>query len=121
MEGLIMAVKILIQRKIRPGKEDELAEAIREIRSKAMHAQGFISGETLRSVEDPSVHLVISTWKSLEDWHNWVSTPERKAAFEQKMDTTLAEPEKISPYHTVTYLDVQAMVDDVMDETTVNE
>jgi hypothetical protein len=45
IEGLIMAVKILIQRKIKPGKEDELAEAIREIRSKAMNAQGFISGD----------------------------------------------------------------------------
>ena len=58
-----MAVKILIQRKIKPAKENELGEAIRELRSKAIHAQGYISGETLRSIEDPSLHLVISTWK----------------------------------------------------------
>jgi len=58
-----MAVKILIQRKI-TGKENELGEAIRELRSKAIHAPGYISGETLRSIEDPSLHLVINLEKS---------------------------------------------------------
>ena len=57
-----MAVKILIQRKIRPGKENEFGKALRELRSQAIHAQGYISGETLLAVGDPSLHLVISTW-----------------------------------------------------------
>jgi len=92
-----MAVKILIQRKIRPGKENELTEAIRKLRSKAFHAQGYISGETLRSIEDPSLHLVISTWKSLEDWNYWANSPERKA-FQQKTDALLEEPTKVTPY-----------------------
>ena len=47
-----MAVKILIYRKIKPGKEKELSEAVRELRSKAIHAQGYISGEALRSMEE---------------------------------------------------------------------
>jgi heme-degrading monooxygenase HmoA len=92
-----MAVKILIHRKIKPGKEKELSEAVRALRFKAMYARGYISGETLRSMEDPSVHLVISTWKSIEDWNNWINTPERKA-FQQKIDTILEEPTKITPY-----------------------
>jgi heme-degrading monooxygenase HmoA len=92
-----MAVKILIQRKIRPGKEYELGQAIRELRSKAIHAQGYISGETLRSIEDPSLHLVISTWKSLEDWNHWANSPERKV-FQQKTDALLEEPTKVIPY-----------------------
>jgi heme-degrading monooxygenase HmoA len=92
-----MAVKILIYRKVRPGKEKELSEAVRNLRSKAIHAEGFISGETLRSVEDPSIHLVISTWKSIEDWNSWINTPERKA-FQQKIDTILEESAKIAPY-----------------------
>jgi heme oxygenase (mycobilin-producing) len=58
-----MAVKILIYRKIRQSKEKELSEAVGNVRSQAIHAEGYISGETLRSIEDPSVHLVISTWK----------------------------------------------------------
>jgi heme-degrading monooxygenase HmoA len=92
-----VAVKILIYRKVRPGKEKELSEAVRALRFKAMYAQGYISGETLRSVEDPSIHLVISIWKSTEDWNNWFNTPERKA-FQQKIDTILEEPTKITPY-----------------------
>lgn len=92
-----MAVKVLIYRKVRPGKEKELSEAVRNLRSKAIHAEGYISGETLRSIEDPSVHLVISTWKSIEDWDNWFNTPERKA-FEEKANVILEEPTKITPY-----------------------
>ena len=92
-----MAVKILIYRKIKPGKEKELSEAVRELRSKAIHAQGYISGEALCSMEDPSLHLVISTWKSIGDWTNWLNTPERKA-FQQKIDAILEEPTKIAPY-----------------------
>jgi quinol monooxygenase YgiN len=92
-----MAVKILIYRKVRPDKEKELSEAVRDLRSKAIHAEGYISGATLRSIEDPSVHLVISTWKSIEDWNNWFNTPERKA-FQEKIDVILEEPAKIAPY-----------------------
>jgi heme-degrading monooxygenase HmoA len=95
--GTIMAVKILIYRKVKPGKEEELSEAVRNLRSEAIHAEGYISGETLRSIEDPSLHLVISTWKSLEDWNNWFNTPERKA-FQQKIDAFLEEPAKIAAY-----------------------
>ena len=92
-----MAVKILIYRKVKPGEEKELSEAVRALRFKAMHAQGYISEETLRSIEDPSLHLVISTWKSLKDWNHWADSPERKA-FQQKTDTMLEEPTKITPY-----------------------
>src|SRR6266511_972961 len=92
-----MAVKILIHRKIKPGKEKELSEAVRALRFQAMVARGYISGETMHSVEDPSIQLVISTWKSIEDWNNWINTPERKA-FQKKIDTILEEPTKITPY-----------------------
>jgi heme oxygenase (mycobilin-producing) len=66
--GTIMAVKILIQKKVKPGKEKELYETVKELRSVTIRTPGYISGETLCSIEDPSVHLVISTWKSIEDW-----------------------------------------------------
>jgi heme-degrading monooxygenase HmoA len=86
-----MAVKILIQRKVKPGKEKELIEVVRELRSQAMHAEGFISGETLRCIEDPSVHLVISTWQSLDAWNAWIESPRRRA-LQKKVDEILAEP-----------------------------
>jgi heme-degrading monooxygenase HmoA len=115
-----MAVKILIQRKIKPGKESEFGEAIRDIRSRAVHVPGFISGETLRSVEDPSIHLVISAWKSIEDWKSWINTTERKA-FEQKIASVLAEPAKISIYQTDTYFDVKGMVETLTEGIIVSD
>ena len=92
-----MAVKILIQRKIRPGKENEFGKALRELRSQAIHAQGYISGETLLAVGDPSLHLVISTWNRLEDWHRWANSAERKV-FQDKTDAMLEGPTKVTPY-----------------------
>jgi len=51
--GTIMAVKILIQRKVKPGKEKELNETVKELRSKAIHAEGYISGEIFCSIKGP--------------------------------------------------------------------
>ena len=92
-----MSVKVLIQRKVKPGREKVVHAAVRELRSKAIHAQGYISGETLCSIEDPSVHLVVSTWRSLEDWKRWAESRERKA-FQQAIDPLLEEPTKITSY-----------------------
>ena len=92
-----MAVKVLIQRRIKPGKEKALIEAVQELRTKAIRTPGYISGEILRAIEDPSLHLVISTWKSIDDWNRWVNSSERKAC-QQKIDAILEEPTKITPY-----------------------
>jgi heme-degrading monooxygenase HmoA len=105
-----MAVKILIQRKIRPGKEDEFGKALRELRSRAIHAQGYISGETLHSIDDPSLHLVISTWKSLEDWNRWANSPERKT-FQEKTDAMLEETTRVTPYQ---YESTSPHVDEIL-------
>ena len=110
MKELIMAVKILIQRKIKPGKEKEFNKAVRELRSRAIHAEGYISGETLCSIEDPSLHLVMSTWTSLEDWDRWENSPERKA-FQQKTDAILEEPTKVTPYQ---YESLSPEVDEIL-------
>jgi heme oxygenase (mycobilin-producing) len=101
--GIIMAVKILIQRKVKPAREKELNTAVRELRSKAIHARGYISGETLCSIDDPSVHLVMSTWKSREDWNRWADSAERKA-FQQTIDVLLKNQRKLLPIGTNPFL-----------------
>jgi heme-degrading monooxygenase HmoA len=92
-----MAVKVFIQRKIKPGKEKELIEAIKGLRTRLIDTPGYVAGEILRSIEDPSLHVVISTWKSIEDWNNWVNSSQRKA-FQQKIDVIIEEPTKIALY-----------------------
>jgi len=66
-----MAVKIIIRRKVPKSKEAQLLPLLLELRSKAITQPGYISGETLRNVNEPEDYVVISTWKSVDDWKKW--------------------------------------------------
>jgi len=66
-----MHAKILIKRKFKKGKEQEITAMLRELRSGALHQPGYISGETLTSIQNPHTMVVISTWQDIESWHNW--------------------------------------------------
>ena len=86
-----MAIRILIERKITPENESDLGNLLRKLRSKAMMAKGYISGETLRSLDDPNEYLVISTWNSLDDWRRWEADKERQE-IQSKIDSLLRAP-----------------------------
>ncbi|SFM81266.1 antibiotic biosynthesis monooxygenase family protein [Thermodesulforhabdus norvegica] len=88
-----MAIKVFIERKIEPGREIDVHHALIKLRSRAMHAPGYISGETLRSYDDPHTYLVISTWNSVEEWKRWENNPERQA-IEAEIAPYLTEPPK---------------------------
>jgi len=90
--------KILIQRKIKPGTEAEFKRLMREVFSGAAHADGFISGETLQSLDDPAVHVTISQWKDMSSWNAWINSAERKKK-QEEYDKILAEPMKITALH----------------------
>lgn len=74
-----MAVKIIIKRKVPKQKEADLLPLLIELRAKATGQPGYISGETLRNVDDPEEYVVISTWQSAEAWKAWESSGERKS------------------------------------------
>ncbi len=95
-----MAIKVIIERRIKEGKEEELGQLLRQLRAKALMAPGYISGQTLRSVEDPRLYVVISTWKSLEDWRRWEQDTERKE-LQEKINQLLEEPAKFRVFYFV--------------------
>ena len=66
-----MSVKIIIRRKVPKSKEAKLLPLFLELRSKAITQPGYISGETLRNVNEPEDYVVIGTWKSVGDWKTW--------------------------------------------------
>ena len=74
-----MAVKIIINRKVPKEKEAELLPLLIELRAKATGQPGYISGETLRNVDNPEVYVVISTWQSVDAWKSWLASDERTA------------------------------------------
>jgi len=93
-----MSIRVLmIRRAVKAPKGMEitvlpqLSEMLIELREMAYYQPGYISGETLRNVDDPNEYLVISTWKSLEDWQRWFAN-EKRAELEGKVDALLGSP-----------------------------
>lgn len=88
-------VRVIIERRCQPNKEAELEKLLVELRSKAMWQRGYVSGETLRSADAPSLWLVISTWLDAELWKAWENSPERQEMV-TKIEQLLVVPEKVS-------------------------
>jgi len=86
-----MAIRVLIERRVDPENELALSSLLMRLRSKAMHAKGYISGETLRSLQDPYEYLVIGTWNSLDDWKRWEAEKERQE-IQSEIDSLLRAP-----------------------------
>lgn len=95
-----MAVRIIIERKIKKGKEVELSKLLLELRSRAVKQKGYITGETLRDYDDPSTHIVISTWESAEDWKRW-SNREGRMEVQSRIEELLSEPSKTKIYELI--------------------
>ena len=74
-----MLVKVIIRRYLKEGAEMEAFTLLKKLRFKAMNHDGYISGETLISTDDHQEIMVLSTWRSLEDWNSWKESKERKA------------------------------------------
>ena len=90
-------VKIVIERHCKPDAVAELESLLIELRSEAIQQRGYVSGETLRSVDDPSLWLVLSTWLDIGLWKAWEASPERQATA-RRMEPLLAAPEKVSSF-----------------------
>lgn len=88
-------VRVIIERHCQPGKQAEMESLLVELRTKAMRQRGYISGETLQSVDDPLLWLVISTWTDADRWRMWETMPERRETL-SKIEPVLAAPEKVS-------------------------
>jgi heme oxygenase (mycobilin-producing) len=69
----------------------ELVKVIKKVRAVASKQPGFITGETLVNAENPCHIIVISTWRSAEDWKNWDESSAR-AATKPDIQRLLVEP-----------------------------
>ncbi|MFB3819060.1 MAG: antibiotic biosynthesis monooxygenase [Candidatus Methylomirabilales bacterium] len=86
-----MSIRVIIERQTIPGCELQLNELLTEQRALAVQAKGYISGETLRSLDDPCNYIVISTWSTVEDWRDWASSGKRKE-MQLRIDRLLQRP-----------------------------
>ena len=88
-------VRILIERHCRPNKEMELENLLIDLRAQAMRQHGYISGETIRNVDDPLHWVTISTWTDADLWTVWETSHERRE-IASKIESLCVRPEKIT-------------------------
>ncbi len=93
-----MAVKIFIKRSVPQNKAKAMIPLFRKMRASATNQPGYITGETLRSLENSEEFIVISTWQSSEDWKNWLQSKERKE-IQGKIDDLLGGETQYDIYH----------------------
>lgn len=90
-----MALKILIERHVKKGKEGDLIELLNNLRTELIEQPGYVSGELLQSQKDKSIIFALSTWQSELDWKSWEGDPKR-LALEEKIEPLLNEPSKLT-------------------------
>ncbi len=94
-------IRVIIERQCQPGKEKQLRDLMLELRAAGMRQLGYITGETLRDVDNPSLFIVVSTWTTLEAWKAW-QTARQRLLIEEMMDPLLTQPRKVRVF-TVDY------------------
>ncbi len=98
-----MAIKVLIERRVRAGHEELVWQMLRDLRGQAVRQKGYMYGETWRSLDNPRVFLVSSTWGRREYWDNWVDD-EFRLKREEKIRTYLRKPSNIRIFEELTTL-----------------
>ena len=93
-----MAVKVIIKRSVPDDKARRMVPLFREMRALAMNQEGYISGETLRNMNNPEEFIVISSWQSSEFWVKWLKSEERQQ-IQRQIDKLLGGKTGYEIYH----------------------
>jgi heme oxygenase (mycobilin-producing) len=92
-----MMVRIIIDRRVKKGKEAEFFDLLKELRSKAISSEGYISGETLRALSDRYNYVVVSSWQSVDAWRNWEKNVKR-TKIQARIEKIMVRPTKTKQY-----------------------
>jgi len=92
-----MTVKIFIKRNVSSNNVLELTVLLKKLRSLTLNQDGYIYGETLRRVDREDECMVISTWRSLDDWNAWLNN-EQRTSIQNEIDTLLGEKTEYAVY-----------------------
>ena len=88
-----MAIKVLIKRKFKAGNMQVASRFLINHRNGAMRQPGYISSETMQSLDDPDKVVVVSMWHSVGDWEAWRNSETRAANENEFKDYIIGEAE----------------------------
>ncbi|WP_372683679.1 antibiotic biosynthesis monooxygenase [Desulfosarcina sp.] len=90
-------IRIHIRRRVSEDKEEALMTLINQMRSTIVGSPGYVSGETLKRIDQPGEVLVISKWQSQFYWKQWHASRER-AALQADIDQLLGDETQYEIY-----------------------
>lgn len=90
-------VKVFIKRKVADQSVVELMDLLKKLRSLTLNQPGYVSGETLKRLDQEGECMVISIWSSIEDWNNWLANGER-AKVQEEIDDLLGAKTEYAVY-----------------------
>jgi heme-degrading monooxygenase HmoA len=70
-------IRVLIEWQCKRGQEHALENLLMDLRNRSAHQPGYMSGETLVVLDEPTSYLVISNWTRLEAWKHWKDSQAR--------------------------------------------
>ena len=85
-----MPIQVIIKRKWQTANPEALFPLLTKLRSLAKKQPGYITGETLRSLDDPEDYMVISQWETEGDWKKWLQSEERRD-LQSRVDSLIGE------------------------------
>ena len=71
-------VRVIIERRVKAGKEITFSLVMIKLRTEAMKQPGFVTSEAWLGKDDQLLSIVISTWLSTELWETWATSIERQ-------------------------------------------
>lgn len=92
-----MTVKIFIKRDVQNKNINQLNILLKRLRGLTLSQPGYISGETLTRIDKPNECMVISTWRSVEDWNKWVNN-EQRLKIQTEIDQLLGQETEYAVY-----------------------
>ncbi len=95
-----MELTVIARAKARPGSEKELEAAVMEAVSPTHAEEGCIKYALQRSVEDPSLFVIVERWKSKEALDKHLASAHIAALF-TKLPPLLAAPPEIQAFMSV--------------------
>lgn len=71
-------IRIHIRRRVSEENRHVLMPLINQMRTTIVSNPGYVSGETLKRIDQPGEILVVSKWQSHFYWTQWYESRERK-------------------------------------------
>lgn len=71
-------IKVMIERQLQAGLEEEYNQASRALLKACTERSGYISGESLQDLKNPGHRIILTHWKDERSWYEWEHSPERQ-------------------------------------------